>query len=245
MIKLVAVTALVGAGGCLVDPEARDLAELSQLTAVVEVDVGVPDDQGSNNFLRGGMDLTLEDPTAGCFAVHGSARLSLDGVEAGYVVRGGSYSDTVHGSVESGCESPSFLVHERPAPRDVSTIRLADDSATLTIAIEDFLVNPAMVVPGPVRSSQPAVIKVFDSRPLARARVWWRADVVTGTNQWTVNEADVSTPGEIRFAVPAYTGKGTLQIQVAITQHQLECRGFAACDVTVHGGASVPLTITN
>ena len=244
MFKVVAVTALLGASGCLENPDARSLADLPQLTAHVEVDVGVPDDYGSQNYLRGSMGLDLSDPTDDCFAVENSASLSLDGVEADYVTRGGSYEDDVHGHTETGCETPSFIVNYPPPPRPLSSIRVEDSSATKRIAIEDFLVNPTITVSGAVRSSMPAVLRVVDSRPLASARVWWRADVVnTYMDQWTVEAANVSTPGEIRFTVPSYSGRGTLMVSVVITEHMHDCSDFAACEITVYGGASLLQTM--
>jgi hypothetical protein len=241
MLKLVAATALLS--GCLFDT-GTSLADLPQLSASVDVDVGVPDDPGSGNYLRNTMDVVLEDPSVGCFTISSSASLELDGVEADYVVRGGPYEDDVHGHTETGCDSPSFLVNYLPSPRDVSVLTLADGSETRRITIEDFLVNPQMSITS-ARSSSMATIRVADARTLASARVWWRADLVDGSNQWSISEADVGTPGEIHFMVPAYAGRGTLMVAVTITDHAMDCSDFAACEVTVHGGAALPLTITN
>ena len=221
----------------------RALAELGALTAQVNIDVGVPEIPNWTENYGTGMTFDLTYSAGGCYSLD-DPHVALDNREPEYIVVGGFESYEVHGKTESGCVTPSFYLDRLPAPKPLSVITLADDSTELSMAIDRLLVNPTLEL-GALTPGAVAVARVIDDRPIARATVWWRGQYEDpNRNDWY---ADATITGaEIRFMVPTFArGTGTLGVELAIEAHELDCVGFARCEVLTRGGASFARTIAS
>ena len=226
-------------GGCT-DPlerEVRELAAMPNLDAVVDVDVGVPQDPFGLPSYSTGLSVFIDYAGDVCYSLHASATALVDGTTPETFMIGGLESSSKDDEVY--CAKPAIYT-ARPAPRDTSTITVADDSAAYEIAVARLFVNPritlaASLAPGPV------VARVDDPRAIDSATVWWRT--ADGTQGW-MKPVDVSTHGELRFSLPAETrGTGTLGITVTIRDNDVSCIGFASCKAIVRGGGAFAVTV--
>ncbi|HEY5925001.1 MAG TPA: hypothetical protein VIV11_25140, partial [Kofleriaceae bacterium] len=202
---------------------------------------GVPEIPNWSDNYGTGMTFDLTYSAAGCFSLD-EPQVALDDREPEYVVIGGFESYEVHGETESGCVTPSFYLEALPAPKPLSVITLADHSTDVSLAVDRLLVNPQLDI-GVLARGEMATVRVLDDRAIARATVWWRGELEDpNRNDWQV-EATIAD-AEIRFMVPTFArGTGTLGVELAIEAHQVDCVGFARCEVVTRGGASFERTI--
>jgi hypothetical protein len=224
MKSLVAAVAVLAACTDSVPREERHLEDMPQLAANIDVDVGVPADPFGTPNIATGLSVLIDYAADGCYALHSSASASVDGHELAII----------DGDDET-CAKPSIYLDALPAPRDISTIDLRDESATYSISVARLFVNPRITLatqlaPGAV------VARVDDPRAIASATVWWRS--ADGKQSW-MKPVDASTQGELRFVIPAGTsGQGTLGIAVTIRDNDVSCVGFASCKAIVRGGGA-------
>jgi hypothetical protein len=141
---------------------------------------------------------------------------------------------------EDDCAKAMLHVDERPAPRDISTITLADASATKSIEVARLFVNPRLTV-SPAMTAGPQIIGVEDPRAIDSAMVWFRS--ADNRTSW-IKPADPSTQGQLRFTVPpGVTGQGTLGVELTIKDNAVTCLGWASCKASVNGGEVFTVTV--
>jgi hypothetical protein len=228
-VKLLSLLPLVAACGPSLDHEARDLADIEDLSAVVMADVGTPSDPIGFPVALPALSAFIDYPGDDCYSLRAAATVD------------GSVPDTfIAGGFDDACTKPSLYVDAVPAPRDVSTIVLADASATMTIEIARLFVNPRLSVATTLAAGA-QIIRVDDPRAIDSATVWFRSD--NGKDSWMI-AADPSIQGQLRFVVPPRTtGTGTLGVVVKIRDNAVTCIGWASCKAIVSGGASFAVTI--
>jgi hypothetical protein len=212
-----------------------DLDEIAgEMVALIEVDVGAPVEFVSR---PGALLLDFDEPDRGCFFLDESADLLVDGVRGERTV--------IEGKTHAGCDGIAFFVGQLPAPRDVSTIELVDDTARLQIRVPQLLVNPPLEATGPLQRGTTATIRVLDERPIDSAAIFWQPTGASGP-EWRHYNPDLATPGELRFPVPfnANTGTGTLGVSVTIRHFDgSQCPDLAGCLVHIIGGGELALSI--
>ena len=217
--------------------EERTLAAMPNLSAVVDVDVGVPADPFASSSAATGLGVSMDYPDAACYSLATTTHATIDGLAPEILVVGGMGS-TSNGD-PSSCTKPAIYTPLQ-APRDVSTITVADHTATYEIRVARLFVNPAITIPTTLQPG-PVVAKVDDPRAIASATVWWRG--ADGAQSW-MKPADVSTHGALRFQIPSEThGPGTLGITLTIRDNDVACVGFASCKAIVRGGGAFAVTV--
>lgn len=139
------------------------------------------------------------------------------------------------------CTEPAFYFDRLPEPRDVSTLEVADGSASFSVDVPRLLGNPAITL-GELQRGSIAVARVEDPRPMSAVRVWFQSSYEEPMPvYWPVDATVVGD--EIRFPVPSTArGSGTLGINISYKEHDLTCTGFASCEVNVQAGASLERT---
>ncbi len=226
--------AYVAALAACADPPARDakLVEIDQLTAIVDADVGVPQDPLGTPSIGTGVSVYIDYPGSACYSL-ATTTATVDGSEPDAFLAGGMDAD-------AACEKPAIYLDAPPTPRDVSTITLADDTATYSLTVARLFVNPTITLPTTL-SVGPQVARIDDPRAIAAATVWWRS--ADGTQGW-MKPVDASTHGELRFTIPTATsGRGTLGITITIRDNAVSCVGFASCKAIVRGGGAFDVTV--
>src|SRR5688572_31729844 len=92
--------------------EERQLADISELTAVVDTDVGVPQDPfGTPNIATGLSVLIDYANTDTCYSLHASATARVDGLEPDVFFTGGLESSSE--DADSYCTKPAIFVDEK------------------------------------------------------------------------------------------------------------------------------------
>jgi hypothetical protein len=237
MTKLLALALLVGCDGM----DHRPLTALGDVSVDVDVDLGAPWGTSTDD-IHPGVTLSLEYTAPGCLSLENDAEGTLDGRPSDYSEVGWFSEDDVHGHTESYCTPPAFYFDRIQPPRDVSTIAVSDDSARFTIDVPRLLVNPTITL-GELQRGTTAVATIDDPRPIATVRAWFQSDYnEPSPSYWPVDATIVGN--EVHFPVPTTVrGTGTLGLNLTFEDHDLTCTGFAACTVSVHGGASFTRTI--
>lgn len=217
--------------------EERPLAEMPTLSAVVDVDVGVPEDPFGPPNVSPGLSVYMDYAGATCYSLHATTRAHVDGIEPETLLVGGVESSSKDD--ETYCAKPAIYT-PRQDPRDVSSIVVEDHTAAYEIRVGRLFVNPAITLPQPLRPG-PVVARIDDPRAIASATVWWRS--ADGGQSW-MKPVDTSTHGELRFAIPAEThGQGTLAITLTIRDNDVSCVGFASCKAIVRGGHAFAVAV--
>ena len=218
------------------------LSEFGPMSVSVSVELG-PLSSESGRDVDPRIFVLFDHNAPNCPVFDSDIDATIDGVrpdsfEHGYYDEGGGYGH----DTSPICQSPYFSIDRVPAPKPLSTLRVRDATADLSLDVDRLFVNPAMTLATPLVRGQVGRIDVADDRQLMKVDAeWWVGDENSSIGY---DAMATITPGGISLRMPTETsGPGRLEVRVQLAAPQLTCNGFSACTVSIHGSEKFDATL--
>lgn len=216
------------------------LADFGPIRAYVDVELG-PLGVTTGAIIDPPVLVSFSHTSADCPVFDGDVKASIDGVrpdrfERGYYKEPGALGH----DAGSGCQTPYFTINKVPAAKELSTLRLSDATAALSLTADRLFVNPTMTLASPLLRGEQAVIDVADDRPIKRVEATWRTEGATKLYDLmpTVSSQVISV------WMPSDTsGPGSLYVHVELESIEPTCVGFSGCTVNVKGSEKFDATL--
>jgi len=219
------------------------LVEFGPMAAYVDVELGPLTAEWGREDVNPRVFVSFSHTNPDCPVFDNDIDASIDGVrpdsfELGYYDEGGGWGHDTGPS----CQPPYFSINKVPAAKSVSTLRLADETAEMSLTADRLFVNPAMSIASPLRRGQLAVIDVADDRAIKNVEaMWWvgTEESATGYDLMATVSSNV-----IGLRMPSETsGPGWLEVRVELAPTQATCIGFSSCSVLIKGSQRFDATL--